>query len=350
MDVDQVAGESGEQQTELSLREEIEKNVAEINAAAEIDANDVTPAATEPLDKTATTPASKTTETTAPVDKTAKTAPAATTDKPATAADAPRSWNATEKAHWPKVPPEVQAVIARREEEVHRAITGMGQDAALGRKINEVSTPYLPMLRAEGADPVVAFQSLLQTAYMLRTAPQAQKDALFGNLARQYGVNLTAAAGDAPRIDPTIQALQTQVQRMEQERQQAQTQQHQQFQASLQGQIDAFKNDPKNEFYEQARPVMSALLAGGQATDLQQAYDMACNAIPDVRSTIQQRLTADSEAKRAAEAKAKADAKRRAGASITGSPGAASPTTPNGKSDLSLRDEIKANYQAALNS
>jgi hypothetical protein len=79
---------------------------------------------------------------------------------------------------------------------------------------------------------------------------------------------------------------------------------------------------------------------------MQEAYDMACHAIPDVRSTILTRQTAEADAKRAAEAKAKADAKRRAAGSISGSPGSPVSTTTTAP-NLSLRDELRANLRAA---
>jgi len=99
-------GETGEveQTSELSLREELAKNLADLKADAETVEFAEKPAA-KPVEKpeveakTETTPTAKATEN------------ATTTETPK--AKAPQSWSATEKAHWDKIPAEVQAVIAR---------------------------------------------------------------------------------------------------------------------------------------------------------------------------------------------------------------------------------------------
>ena len=297
------------------------------------------------------------TQTPAPADSTTPADTPAPSDTPAAdepnvpAADAPKSkapqsWSASDRAHWDKIPAEVQAVIARREEEAHRGITTMGQDAAFGKKINEVVSPYLPMIRSEGGDAVGAVQSLLQTAYVLRTADANQKAGLFRQLAQQFGVDLNAVSAGAPQVDPHVQALERELAQVKGFLQHGQQQQHQQVQEQAQSVIDAFAADPKHEFYQQVAPMMGTLLMNGQAKDMQEAYDAACYAIPDVRSTILSRQTAEAEAKRAAEAKAKADAKRRAGGSISGSPGSPVSTTAN-QPDLSLREQLRASLRAA---
>jgi hypothetical protein len=321
--------------TELSLREEIEKNLADLKGESQ------DPAPTAPETPAAPAPAE-------PAEKT----PAADPEQPENAipetpkSKAPQSWSAADRAHWDKIPAEVQAVIARREEEAHKGITQLGQDAAFGKKINEVVSPYLPMIRAEGGNAVGAVQDLLQTAYVLRTANPEQKVGIFRQLATQFGVDLAAAAQAAPQVDPQVQALQRELAQVRGHLQRGEQQQHQQVQDQAQSMIDAFAADPKNEFYQQVAPLMGSLLVNGQASTMQEAYDMACHAIPDVRSTILTRQTAEAEAKRATEAKAKADAKRRAAGSINGSPGAPV-TTTTAQPNLSLRDELRANLRAA---
>jgi hypothetical protein len=148
-----------------------------------------------------------------------------------------------------------------------------------------------------------------------------------------------------------VHALQQELAHIKGHLQQGEQQQHQQVQAQAEQIISAFAADPKNEFYGQVAPLMGQLIMSGQASDMQDAYDRACWATPDVRSTILTRQTADAEAKRAADAKAKADAKRRAAGSISGSPGApVSTTTTAANQNLSLRDELRANLRAATSS
>ncbi|PXW28252.1 hypothetical protein [Paraburkholderia caballeronis] len=333
---------SGGSEGELSLREELSRNLADIQAAQQ-------DATSQSTTQAAAAPTSADGAPSAGTESTAVAAPAhdtsaATATDPAKAKP-PASWKATEQAHWEKIPPEAQAVIARREEEVHSAITRLGADASVGRKFAEAVTPYLPTIRAEGGEPIAAVRDLLQTAYVLRAGDAEQRVALFRQLAQQFRVDLNQVAQGQQQVDPQVQSLQQQLARVNGFLATQQQQQHQQTQGVLHNHIAAFAADPGHEFFEQVRPVMASLLNGGVAKDLQEAYDMACNANPDVRSTLLTRQQASDEAKRAAEAKAKADAKRRAGVSISGSPGATVSKTA-ADPDRSLRDELRANLRA----
>jgi hypothetical protein len=336
-------GETGEveQTGELSLREELVKNLADLKGDAE---------SVEVNDKPAETKVAEQAQIDKPASETQEAKPAESSSTETAKAKAPQSWSAAERAHWEKIPAEVQAVIARREEEAHRGITTLGQDAAFGKKLKDVISPYLPIIRAEGGDEAGAVRDLLQTAYTLRTANPEQKIGIFRHLAGQFGVDLAVAAQGAPQVNPELQSLRQELAQIKGHLSGAEQQQHQQVQEQAQDIIEAFAADPKNEFYDQVKPLMAHLLVAGQAKDMQEAYDMACHANPDVRSTILTRQQADAEAKRAAEAKAKADAKRKAGGSISGSPAGTVSTTITGNQNLSLRDELRQAMRAATTS
>lgn len=343
----ETGGEQTSQTQELSLREELAKNLADLKG----EAGGEETGSTGSTETTQAAPAAKTSTTS--TDEAGKTATTEATQTTPTdpKAKAPQSWSAADRAHWDKIPTEVQAVIARREEEAHRGITSMGQDAAFGRKVNEAVSPYLPMIRAEGGDPVGAVQSLLQTAYTLRAGNQEQKIQMFQHLAQQFGVDLNAVSAGAQQVDPQVANLRQELAQLRGHMQQGEQQQHQQVQVHAEQIIGAFAADPKHEFFETVKPLMGHLISSGQATDMQDAYDKACWATPDVRSTILTRQQTDAEAKRAAEAKAKADAKRRAAGSISGSPGApVTTTTTAANQDLSLREQLRANLRAATSS
>lgn len=357
MSVDNGQGGStetgGGADAELSLREEIEKNLADLKAGdtGGADETGTTGAASTAAAETGSTTAT-TGETSGQAGETGgQTTETTSTTTTEAKSKAPQSWSATDRALWDKIPPDVQAVIARREEESHKGITALGQDAALGKKINDVMNPYMPMIRAEGGDAVGAVRDLLQTAYVLRTASAEQKVGLFRQLAGQFGVDLAAAAQGVQQESPEVQSLRQELAQLRGHVVTNQQQQHQQVQGQAQAIIDAFAADPKNEFYDQVKTPMGHLLVSGQASTMQEAYDSACWAHPDVRSTILSRQQADAEAKRAAEAKAKADAKRRAAGSISGSPGShVSTSTTTANQNLSLRDELRAQFRAATSS
>jgi hypothetical protein len=51
-------------------------------------------------------------------------------------------------------------------------------------------------------------------------------------------------------------------------------------------QIEAFKRDPKNRFFENVRQDMAKLFQTGKADTLQEAYDAACWLNPDIRAIL----------------------------------------------------------------
>ena len=51
-------------------------------------------------------------------------------------------------------------------------------------------------------------------------------------------------------------------------------------------QIEAFKMDPKNRFFENVRQDMAKLFQTGKADTLQEAYDAACWLNPDIRAIL----------------------------------------------------------------
>lgn len=260
----------------------------------------------------------------------------------------PNSWSAASKAKWADLPAELQTEINKRETEIHQGFTRMDEDRQFGKSLKDVISPYMPIIQAEGGTPVTAIQSLLNSAYVLRTGTPQAKSQLFHQLAHQYGVDLTQIPQGQVKTDPQLQAIQSELMQLKNERQNELTMREQQERSNLQSQIDTFAADPKNGHFEAVKADMAALLQGGRAKDLQEAYDMAVWARPDIRSTLIQSQTSELEAKRVAEAKAKADAARRASVSVKGGPGAAAPTN-SAVTNRSLREELVANYRDLAN-
>lgn len=332
MDIEEQA-----EQPEDSIRSDLEKAFAESepqdNSAPEV------PDAKEPAKETkARDEAGKFSKADTKASKEVKT-PATEEKIP----DAPRSWTAAEKAKWNEATPEVRQAILRREQEVEQGFTKLDEDRNFGKSLKEIISPYMPIIQAEGGTPQAAVQSLLNTAYILRTAPLAQKTALFHQLAQQYGVDLKNSTA-AVHPDQTVQQLQTQIATLQQEIQkQPQVFAQQQESRAVKDQIDAFAADPKNVHYEKLKPVMASLLTSGQAKDLQDAYDKASWADPDTRSSILVEQHKASEEKRLAEIKAKADSARKRAVSVRGSPSIH--PAANGKDNNSIREDLEAAFE-----
>lgn len=255
--------------------------------------------------------------------------------------DPPRSWTAAEKAEWATMTPAQRSAVMRRESEVELGFTKLDEDRNFGKSIKETLQPYMAIIQAEGGTPVTAIQSLLNTAYVLRTASTEQKTALFHQLAQQYGVDLSKSNTiSAAQPDALAQTQQELADLKKQIAQQPEVFRQQQENLAIKSQIDAFAADPKNVHYEKLKPVMASLLQTGGAKDLQDAYDKASWADPEIRSAMNSDQHKASETQRIADIKAKADNARKAAVSVRGTPG----VTPaaNGKSNGSIADDLRA--------
>lgn len=320
-----------EEPKELTVREEIEKTAKEIRTRDESGKF-----------------AKKSEETKESATK-AKESPVQAQEQPSVqkGLTPPNSWTPAAKAKWDKLEPDIQQEVLRREGEVEKGFTKLDEDRAAGKAFKDVIAPYMAHINAEGGTPITAVQSLLNTAHVLRTASPQDKGRMILQLAQQYGADLSVSQSQH-KVDPQLQAIQQKLANLEQQRQSELTQREQQDQATIQGQITAFASDPKHIHFESVKPHMAALLKEGLAKDMEDAYEQAVYARPDIRSTVLQSQQTELEAKRVADAKAKADAARKASGSVLGSPGATAPTNPN-IANRTLREDLQANYRAAVN-
>lgn len=256
----------------------------------------------------------------------------------------PESYSAAVKAQWDKLPQDIQRELNKREQDFHKELTRHDEERTTGRQFRQLVTPYAAQMRAEGAEPLQAVQALLNTAYVLRAGTQAQKVQLLRETARQFGVDLTQATQAQPQVHPVLQQLQQKQEQLERQIQLKEAQEKQQEQAGLKSQIETFAAQPGHEHFEAVKAHMAALLQNELAKDLQDAYDQAVYARPDIRSTLLSQQSADLEAKRVADKKAKAEAAKRAGSSIRGGPGMVA--EKNGKiAHSTLRDSITASFR-----
>lgn len=301
----------------------------------------------------------------APVDPNAPQAPAESgTESKAMAP--PATWSAGAKAVFATLPEVARREIAKREKDYatgiqHHAEKARGYDTLMAE-----FQPYEAMLRAEGGTPQGAIRNLLNTAYLLRTAPAQQKGELVMRIAQQFGADMSQYFGqqgeqapapgqqDLTHVQQLVQQMVApalhRIQQWEVGQQTAQQQQAQQVEQEIQGQIEAFRDaadeagNPKHLYFENVRGAMSALLANKQAASLEQAYDMACWANPEVRAALIADRQRTDEAKRLEEAKRKAQDARAAGFNVSGQGGVGIA----GATQSSLRDELSSQLDAAL--
>jgi len=217
-------------------------------------------------------------------------------------------------------------------------------------RLQQVLKRHEPLYAARGVQPEQALDALFNAQRVLEERPYEAIQVL----ARQYGVDLSRFAPQQPApqyeqaaqsADPAYQAAMARIDRLEQLLTSQQQQAVQSQTAQVQRTIDEFAADPKHTHFRAVEPIMAALISGGQAKGLEQAYEMACRAHPDISKAIsaaeaEAREKAAAEARRAAAAQAKAKA-----VSVRGSP------TVNGfaKAPDSIEAALNAAWDGRLN-
>jgi hypothetical protein len=257
----------------------------------------------------------------------------------------PNGWSPDAKAHWHELPPKVMEAIAQREQDLGRAAGKMDEERALGREIDKVFAPYKALLAAENTNPVLATQALLNTAYILRQGSPEQKKQAVMAVCQQHGIDLGISAGTtgAAQVSPELAELRQEVSQLRSMLSQGEMQTRSAAQAQLQQEIDAFEADPAHVHYQEVKQDMVALLSAGRAQDLKTAYDMACWARPDVRTSILAQQRAEDEQKRRESERVRAEDAKRKAVSVTGAPGI---TTGVSSGNRTLRQELEANMAA----
>jgi hypothetical protein len=243
---------------------------------------------------------------------------------------APAAWKDDAKAQWGKLDPSLKAEITRREREITVGLQRAGDARKFGDSIMGEFAPYAEILQQEGATPQAAIRALLETSYTLRYGSPEHKQALFMSLAQQYGIDLKR------QIDPEKARLEWQADSRTINDARAGTQQQVRLQQEVQTELEQFVNAPGHEYYERVRPAMAGLLTSGGAANLQDAYDRACWADPQVRVALQQ---AADIARAASQSK-----NRNALAAVNGAPGAVAVTPTAGADPSKLREFLEAQF------
>lgn len=253
------------------------------------------------------------------------------------------------RAELSKLPPAVIQQLNAREEQVHQELTRNSEERKTGSEFNKAVAPYMAQIRSENTTPINAVAELFNMAYFLRTATPQQKGAFLWRTAQQFNADMRQVqqgqAVPQQQFNPQINAITQQVNTLQQQLKQQQDQKAAAEQEAITSQINTFKADAAHPHFDAVALDMAAMLQAGRAQNLQDAYDKAIFANPEIRSIVMAEQVKADEQKRVADQKAKADAARKAGSSVRGGPG--SGANKNGKvPQKSLRDEIAANLRA----
>lgn len=273
---------------------------------------------------------------------------------------APVTWRPENRSKWGTIPKEIQEEVVRRDREVEQTLRQTADQRNYAQQINQVIAPYEAMIRAEGGNHVSAVDALLKTAYHLRTAHPQAKAAMVAQMIQQHGVDLELLDAALEQVvqgkqaqlqqDPTVQYIQQQLQPMQQFIQSLQNRQTQltneQGQTAI-NEMQAFADDPKNEYFQDVRGIMADFVEAsakmGQKMSLQDAYDRATLAHPEIsKLVIEKRISVQAAQRSAAARKAK-----NASASLSSSGGAPAGVADNLVKPTSRRSAIEAAWDEA---
>lgn len=261
--------------------------------------------------------------------------------------DAPISWKAEMKAKWAALPPDIQGEITRREKEMEKKISEVDGERHFGRTLKEVINPYTPLFAMSNATPESGIKEMLGYAQILQMGNPQQKGQLLWQLAQRWNADMKFTPQVATNPQNQIVLLQNELHKTQGELARLpQTLKQQQESDNIKNIIDAFAADPKNVHYDKVKPVMAALLSGGNAKDMQDAYEKACYADSEIRPLLLKAQQDAAEKDRIAKQKDKAASARNAGSSVKGSGGLNGHVQVN-QPKRTLREELQANFRAA---
>lgn len=267
----------------------------------------------------------------------------------------PAGWKPLAREVWKDIPEVARSEIRRRETEIATTMQQLTDVRKFADNFAQTIYPYRENIRREGATPLSAVQSLMQVAATLQTASAPGKAAQIAELVHRYGVDIReldeALASGVGREAPIVQQRVAEAVKPFQEalaRQQEEAQQRQRSQASaIQQELEAFKNDPKNEFFPDVRlemaDIMDAAARRGHPMTFSEVYEKVCTLNPDVGAILKMRAETAEARKRAEAAKQKQRAAKSLPSASSGDQRrrAAEPSNPH--------DDLRADLEAAMN-
>ncbi|HWP12322.1 MAG TPA: hypothetical protein VNN06_10905 [Ramlibacter sp.] len=262
-----------------------------------------------------------------------KPAPAGDDD----AARPPPSWKPEKAGLWDKITdPEARAYVHERERQLQDGFQRAAQVRDVAEGILSEFVPYQEILQQEGATPISAMRTLLQTAYALRTSEPEYRKALFLQLAHQYGVDFTTG------INPDLARAQAEAATL---RHQAMEQQaYGNFGQEQQVGYEIGQFAEQHEFFPYVRQAMGRLIRAGLAPDLDTAYQQSLKLVPEVAAEVERRNVAAAQERQLASQRYGAARATQGGYS----PGAGAMTNSTGRGAMSLRDELEAAWDAQM--
>lgn len=247
----------------------------------------------------------------------------------------PRGLKAHMQTRWGELPPEWQSEIERIDRAGAEGFKKVEDKVKYADSIESVIKPYEYMISAEGGSHQGAIRELFQTAALLRTGTQQQKQAVLFNIAKKFNVPLTQESANPDPLSqhPLVQQLaqkvnelQTSLSQRSQQEQNAQLSQAESVLNSFLNEVDSdgvVKHPMDESLEEEFATEIASLRQRNPDWDnrkvLETAYERTSWKIPEIRNELLRRQDAQKEAERRKAEQESIDRKKAAGGSIRGS-------------------------------
>jgi len=231
------------------------------------------------------------------------------------ALEAPTSWSADAKAKWATLDPSIQAEIARREKNMSEGGQKWSEEK---RGYEETLAPVRTMAQRYGVNEREGLNRLLAANDYLERDPQAA----IAWLAQSYGVDLSSlnqTLEERPKADPMVSQLHQELNNLKASLQEREAQE-------IHAELSKFASAPGHEHFDKVRVPMGKLISQGLASSMEEAYEKAVWADPELRASLIAAQTATQQADR--KAKEQADKARRGAISVNGSPSTGATPVP----------------------
>lgn len=206
---------------------------------------------------------------------------------------APRGWSPASREKWSTIPEDLRKEILRREEATAVGVRQLQERYAPFEGFARSLAPLIQEASSLGVSPTQYLGSLAQTERILRTAEMPARFNELLRVADQYGIPLRdiinkSVGQEVIPAKPPQQPQQPQLppeiiqelQEMRAWRQSVQT-------GGVNTEIAEFAKD--KEFFNDVHMVMAGMFESGMANTLQEAYDAACWANPQIRAVMKER-------------------------------------------------------------
>jgi len=252
--------------------------------------------------------------------------------------DAPASWKKEMRETWDSISPDAQEYIETRESQMKEGLETDRNDANLGRIMRDTMAPFADFLSKRGMDEATAVKNLMNIHYRMDNAPNDQKIELLHTLAASYGLKLNGE--EQQEVDPSIKALQDEMQGMRSILNERQQSDLQSARDKVIQEVEVFASDEKHVYFEEIEGDIAQLITAGFS--LEDAYEKAVWANPITRQKEMNRINEEKGAVQLEEARKKAEKSKKAkAANVKSRDTKYSPTEKKGTMEDTLHAVMK---------